>query len=327
MFNTIYIACPFNTFTGGTELAHQLCHALLELNYDARILYYNAMCEFIYWDDVEETPWGQYQTKQAHYISPDQFAGEVVVLPETALILSFKFPDCRKFIWWMSVDNYKISIEDYNQDTKNAIFNFITDKETGHLLQSYYAYDYCVNQLGIKEDMLMYLSDYINDAYFKKLIPGDLRKNYIFFNPKKGREITEKIVSLYPDYQWVPLMNMSLDKMVSVLGTGKVYIDFGNHPGKDRIPREAVTRGCCVLTNRSGAAYNDVDIPIPEKYKWDDVEENIENIMALIDDILSDYPAHFRDFGKYRQSIRHEKKVFQMQVKEFINHINKQKQN
>lgn len=321
MFNTIYIACPFDIFTGGTELSHQLCHALLELNYDARMLYYNEMGDFVHWDDVEKTPWGQYHTEQAIYTSLDQFAGEILVLPETALALYSKFPDCQKYIWWMSVDNYEISIGDYDQDLQNKIFEFITDKGTGHLVQSHYAYNYCIDQLGIHDDKILYLSDYINDSYFEKLIPVDLRKNYIFYNPKKGGDIIERFMRSYPDYQWVPLINMSLDKMISTLGIGKVYIDFGNHPGKDRIPREAATRGCCVLTNRSGAARNEVDIPIPEKYKWDDVEMNMKNIMSLVDDILSDYPAHFRDFGKYRQSIRHEKQVFEQQVREFVCHI------
>jgi hypothetical protein len=49
-----------------------------------------------------------------------------------------------------------------------------------------------------------------------------------------------------------------------------VYIDFGNHPGRDRIPREAAAMGCVVITNRRGSAENDVDIPIPNFLKIDD---------------------------------------------------------
>lgn len=48
-----------------------------------------------------------------------------------------------------------------------------------------------------------------------------------------------------------------------------IYIDFGEHPGKDRIPREAAMRDLIVITGRDGAAVNDVDVSIPKKYKID----------------------------------------------------------
>ena len=51
------------------------------------------------------------------------------------------------------------------------------------------------------------------------------------------------------------------------LSQAKVYIDFGGHPGKDRIPREAALCGCCVVTGRRGAAGNDVEVPINQSYK------------------------------------------------------------
>ena len=41
------------------------------------------------------------------------------------------------------------------------------------------------------------------------------------------------------DLRWVPLIGMTTEEMRSCMSKSKVYIDFGNHPGKDRIPREA----------------------------------------------------------------------------------------
>jgi len=57
-----------------------------------------------------------------------------------------------------------------------------------------------------------------------------------------------------------------------------MYIDFGTHPGKDRIPREAALRNCIVLTNRNGAADNNVDVPIPNEYKIHSVLSNLGKI-------------------------------------------------
>ena len=33
----------------------------------------------------------------------------------------------------------------------------------------------------------------------------------------------------------------------------QVYIDFGHHPGQDRLPREAVQCGCVVITGTRGS--------------------------------------------------------------------------
>lgn len=54
------------------------------------------------------------------------------------------------------------------------------------------------------------------------------------------------------------------------MSKSKVYIDFGNHPGKDRIPREAAISGCIVITGKRGAAAFAEDVCIPETYKFDE---------------------------------------------------------
>lgn len=56
------------------------------------------------------------------------------------------------------------------------------------------------------------------------------------------------------DLRWVPLIGMTTEEMRSCMSKSKVYIDFGNHPGKDRIPREAAISGCIVITGKRGAA-------------------------------------------------------------------------
>jgi len=39
----------------------------------------------------------------------------------------------------------------------------------------------------------------------------------------------------------------------------QVYIDFGHHPGQDRLPREAVQCGCVVITGKRGSG-NQINI-------------------------------------------------------------------
>ncbi|MCX7738527.1 MAG: hypothetical protein N2Z80_03840 [Hydrogenothermaceae bacterium] len=68
--------------------------------------------------------------------------------------------------------------------------------------------------------------------------------------------------------------------MIDILKKAKVYIDFGNHTGKDRIPREAAMLECCVITGRRGIAKYREDVPIPENYKIEDKVENIPLILS-----------------------------------------------
>ena len=90
-------------------------------------------------------------------------------------------------------------------------------------------------------------------------------------------------------------------QMRDVLETSKVYIDFGHHPGKDRIPREAAVSGCCVLTGLRGSARFYQDVPIPEAYKYEDVIGSIPDIVRQIKSCITDYERHYADFEEYRQ--------------------------
>jgi hypothetical protein len=109
--------------------------------------------------------------------------------------------------------------------------------------------------------------------------------------------------------------------MREVLETSKVYIDFGNHPGKDRIPREAAISGCCVITGKRGAARFYQDVPIPEEYKFDDNTESIPAIVRQIKTCIANYGNHFHDFDQYRTMIREEHHAFLINVKEIFKEI------
>ena len=90
-------------------------------------------------------------------------------------------------------------------------------------------------------------------------------------------------------------------------------MDFGNHPGKDRIPREAAISGCCVITGRQGAAAFYEDVPIPDRYKFDDLKDiDVESVKACILDIFQNYDERIKDFEEYRNMIRGEKEKFIM---------------
>ena len=122
--------------------------------------------------------------------------------------------------------------------------------------------------------------------------------------------------------------------MTVVLGTGflplpqlrraKIYLDLGNHPGKDRLPREAAMAGCCVITNQRGSAYFDADVPTPHKYKIDDRKSDyILNFQEFASSIFTNFDCHSAEFSHYRSLIAQERTLFESQVrKAFSAHVN-----
>jgi hypothetical protein len=108
---------------------------------------------------------------------------------------------------------------------------------------------------------------------------------------------------------------MSSSEVSDLLNKAKIYIDFGNHPGKDRLPREAAISGCCVITNKNGSAKNKFDIPISSIYKLDDTSRSFfKEFESLALEILGDFVFHSSNFDEYRLKIFNEQKVFKNQV-------------
>ena len=103
--------------------------------------------------------------------------------------------------------------------------------------------------------------------------------------------------------EFKPIQDMTPDQITEVMSRSKIYIDFGNFPGPERIPREAVTMGCNIITSKNGAAANEIDVPIPEKLKFEDKEENIPQIIKLLQDMLMNYDIYYHYYDKYREKV------------------------
>ncbi len=135
----------------------------------------------------------------------------------------------------------------------------------------------------------------------------------MLYNPRKGYEVTSKLISRYSDITWIPLQGFTRDGMAERMRTAKVYIDFGYHPGKDRIPREAAMCGCCVITNRQGSARNDIDVPILPEFKFD-IPYKMDEIHDCILRCFNDFENQTKKFDSYRIWIADEKSRFDAEV-------------
>ena len=323
MFHTtkdtlLYVLCPGYYKTGGTELAHQLVSEVNSQGGKAYIVYY---------DNAEKGINPEFTKYTNNFITLKDVVDNkdnIIIAPEIIPEILNSYKHIQKSVWWMSVDNFTknrglLNVLKYYGVLngiklilrgKATIVNGKIDKKIAHLYQSEYAKIF-LKKRGASR--IARLSDYINDIYIDKHNSQAKKEDVVLYNPKKGYAITKKIIKNSPDITWIPLQNMTNTQVCQLLHGSKVYIDFGNHPGKDRFPREAAISGCSIITNKNGSAANDVDIPINDNYKFDK-PYNIQKITAQIRTCLNDYDRTIADFNQYRQTILNEKRIFKEDV-------------
>ncbi|MGB9794571.1 hypothetical protein [Caldisericum exile] len=82
-------------------------------------------------------------------------------------------------------------------------------------------------------------------------------------------------------------------EVIETLQRVKVYVDFGNHSGKNRLPREAIILGCCLITGKRESTAFFEDVPIHDEYKFEDIEENIFKIIEKIRDCFENFKERY----------------------------------
>ncbi|MCI6648690.1 MAG: hypothetical protein MSH24_04030 [Lachnospiraceae bacterium] len=297
--NNIYIVCIPNKASGGPEAMNQLCRALRDTGYSAQ-MFFPPYDTKKYSSPIAE----EYQHYENPYtINADDAPDNYFIFPEIMIINKMPMLKySKKIMWWLSVDNF---IEQNRVFGKELLSEFINLYYDYHFVQSEYARRFCIDEMGIPEDKIVYISDYLNDSYISKAKDNTIKnkKNQVLYNPKKGIEFTRLLMNYAPDITWIPLIDMTYDEVRDTMQESKVYIDFGNHPGMDRLPREAAINGCCVITDRRGAAAFSEDVPIPDKYKFDDNEDSVSAIVDAIRSIFQNYDSDKKDFDDYRMWI------------------------
>ena len=327
--DVIYVVCPAYFKTGGTELLHQLVYELNAVGRNSIIAYEGGK------DGNYEYTNKDFKKYVKQYVFIKDIIDKknnLVIVPEMNVDVLKHIRYAKKAIWWLSVDNYMIqrSIRylnkimpfgvDWIAATKKIMINRITHKaelsdiflSDYHFYQSYYAKDF-LEKNNIRKKA--YLSDYINDIFLEQNIDYSSKSNIVLYNPRKGMKFTKKIIEQSPKFNWVPIQGLSTSGVRNLLVKSKVYIDFGNHPGKDRFPREAAISGCCIITGRKGSANYKEDLPIPEEFKFYDEEKSINSIILKIQDCIEQYEIERDKFKEYRAFIAAEKDKFIRDVK------------
>lgn len=276
---------PENEDSGGVESLYQLAYLLNTHNKQA----------YIFFDTESEQPhlnkFSKYTSRWVNNIEDNK--ENILIVPEIWTNKLYNYKNIKKVIWWLSVHHNWGKFQDFG------------NKDIQHLCQSYYAQHY-LNDMSCFHSLM--LNDYI-DIDFSLTTPA--KENIVCYNPMKGREVTEEIISRNKHINFVPIINMTRNEIVDLLSRSKVYIDFGHHPGRDRIPREAAILNNCIVTGIQGSARYYSDIPIPHFYKID----KIEDVNIVLNDCLLNYEERILDFEQYRRFILSQKNEMEMIVK------------
>ena len=308
-----YVLAPADISSGGPELAHQMCHEINKNHHQAYMYYnYRDLIGPANVDAIDK--FKKYNTTHVTSHSEADREENIVIIPEGLADRASWFTHATIVLWWMSVDNYY-------RDNVNTDIIALDKVVSLHLTQSFYA-DTHLMENGVPKSKILTVSDYISDLYGQFILPGEYRKDIVLFNPKKGFDELKPLIEKTTSFEWRPLINLTEEEMIVLMQMAKVYVDFGNHPGKDRIPREAVLCGCCIITNRRGSAAFYEDIPISPDYKIDtDDDSCYETACSLLKNIFNDYQGHFHAFDHYREITKSEKSKFEEDVKRFLAHI------
>ena len=218
MKNKVFIVSPANVATGGTELLQQLCACLNGMSITSFMIYTEE-----YYNSAVQTRFAKYKNPvtTVEKISTD----DIVVIPETRIDLIPKFRKYKLYIWWLSVDNY-YGAKRLPVDIAHKVYYAIKDcrnlfvfHKCQHLVQSEYARQFLINEKGVDETSIQYLSDYLNHTYLDEVAnaEGVNRENNILYNPKKGIEFTKILMGDIKEYNWIPLQGFTPEEMRNVM--------------------------------------------------------------------------------------------------------------
>ena len=287
----VYINIPAQAIAGGVESLFQLADAINN----------NGGESIVLWDIPYSDP---IPTKYKHYniqhsTEVEDIPDNWVIYPEVWTEKLGTYTNMKKAIWWLSVDN------------NHGKFQEFSNSNITHFYQSFYALDF-LQKNGVEKYLPLF--DYIHAKYTDSTYDISQKENIVCYNPVKGLAITNQIKSLNPDITFVPIVGMEESQIIDLLKISKIYIDFGHHPGRDRIPRESAILGNCVITNSSGAAgfYN--DIPVGKQYKT----SNIEEIGVSIRNCFENFESVIDEYSLYRSSIKNQKEQLYNLAKQYF---------
>ena len=330
VFEDVLLFCP-EVKTGGPEAMHQLAHQIVRHGGNAHMVYYAPFSRAELDGDIlrchaEASPmldhFAQYRPRvlREARLGPDT----MVIMPEPlSKLASVRDARYQRGLWWLSLDNAipqnpGLLDAEYRQE-------FFSDGGLTHFYQSDYTRTFlqsgaagCYHALSDYTDLAFIHHSQIASANR----PASERANRICFFPNKGADLAVRFIegrdTLRQPVEFMPIKDLTKTQVRDTLFGARIYIDFGHHPGKDRVPREAAIAGAVVLLHAAGAARHYLDHPLPAAYRFTDADLVSGALHRKIDTILDQIDTHFAAQRLYRDTILHEYERFDLEVRSFF---------
>lgn len=345
MKSVIYIVSPYYK-TGGPKSLHQLANVLVEKKYDVYMVYY-CNGEYIKADSILFDFCKAKITEKEAII--DKSENKIIVSEyDTGILLDFK--QLEKYVWWLSLDYYRCNKLYYysylklrkkslpkillpfamiykgmiKKDKRGKYLKFNEFKNMKHMYNCEYIHRYLLKK-GIPEENTSYLCGPLEENYnnINKENILEFKENIVLYNPAKInkkflRKIYREVNYMDKTIKFIPIQNMTRDEVYNTLKKAKVYIDFGYFPGPERMPREAVSLYCNIITSKLGSAANDIDVPITDNYKFEMNNQNVYKVANLIIKMCNNYEQYINDFDVYRIKVKSQIDNFEKNAYAFI---------
>lgn len=294
----VLVVCPANCATGGPEALHEFTSELNKAGVNAKLWY---------WEIKSDPPMPEeYRSYGCEYVTekPKDFNG-MVIFPEIWANIAMCYPNAA--IYWLGLDAYA----GWHPTDRGL---FLLNEEILHIAQSEYAYD-LLKKLKVKR--LMKCVDVLNADFYEDYEEGE-RSDVVLYNPAKATPFMQKLMS-EANVQFRPIRGMTRTEVIDAMRHAKLYLDFGEFPGRERIPREAVLCGCCIITSKIGSA--DYTKDFMHGYKFDSKEGHIWAIVNRIHYVLEHYDECRKDFEPFRQDLFEDRARLTRQVKAIADEI------
>ena len=293
----VLIVCPANCTTGGPEALHAFASGLNKMDgIHARLWSWNIT-------SYPPQP-AEYAAYGCEYVTdiPADFDG-IIVYPEIWANHALDYPQYTRAVYWLGIDAYA----SWNLRDAGA---FLADDSIIHIAQSAYAYDF-LRRLRVSR--LLMCTDLLNADFYAEYGEQE-RTNEVLYNPAKATPFQRRLMEACHGITFKPITGMTREQVIDAMHHAKLYIDFGKFPGRERMPREAILCGCCVVSSKIGAAAYYADFP--HHYKFDSKDGHIWAIVNTIHYVLHNFDTCSGDFEIARMRLRAERDLVPEQVKE-----------
>lgn len=330
VYDEVLLLCP-EVKTGGPEALHQLGYQIAQHGGTARLVYYAPYSRIEVAGDIlrchaEASPMPAYFAQYQPQVLRETRLGRntLMVYPEPlSRLAAASIGAYHRAVWWLSFDNALAQNQDLlDTEPQQGLF---ADSGLIHLYQSDYARQFLATS-GAQQ--FHPLSDYTDPQFVHRslvtsdFVPNEARRDIICFFPNKGADRAARFlaagVPMRRQIEFLPIRDMTKAQVRDTLFRARIYIDFGHHPGKDRVPREAAIAGAVVLLHAAGAANCYPDHPLPAAYRFTEDDIASGALHRRIDAILDEPAAHFAAQRQYRQAILLERERFDLEVRSFF---------